>query len=213
MIARNSIPWGYFDGDIPFARLFRGSSGEAYTQYNIQNIVGGFTGTGICPAAGTILSGALGRCQRNQRRASNVRKKRPLSPIDAPFARWSEINPGQFSKSSGLGQGVDDQGDGFTTQQALEINIGKTMFKWNHESVQTGKTLNEQFQLYNSESRARRIAYAKKAEASHNSIHASHRFVSSRTNGWFLSRGRPSSAPLIGVSPCGVLSRCPNFKF
>ena len=81
----------------------------------------------------------------------------------------SEINPGQFSKTSGLGQAVDDAG-GYSTQQALEINIGKVMMHWNTAYVQKGKTLNERFQLYNSESQAKRIGYANRAEPSQNSI-------------------------------------------
>jgi RHS repeat-associated protein len=83
----------------------------------------------------------------------------------------SEINPGQFSKSSGLGQAVSEA-DGYTFNQALEINIGKTMDKWNHESVQRGNTMNAKFQLYNNEA-SYKVAYGKKAEGNYNAIKSS----------------------------------------
>lgn len=66
-----NLPRGSFGGDIQLLDYFEILPGEVYTQYNIQNIVGGFTGTSICPVTGTIASGARSRCQQNQRLASN----------------------------------------------------------------------------------------------------------------------------------------------
>lgn len=122
----------------------------------------------------------------------------------------SDINPGQFSASSGLGRAVNDTTDGYSTQEAREINIGKVMQHWNSAYVQNGKTLNERFQLYNSESRARRTAYANRAEASHDNMAASRRSPL-RTSGRFASLRRPTSYPVFGVTPCRVLSPCPQF--
>jgi hypothetical protein len=66
-----NLPRGSFGGDVQLLDYFEIFPGEVYTQFNIQNIVGGFTGTSACPTTGFIISGARSRCQQDQRLASN----------------------------------------------------------------------------------------------------------------------------------------------
>ena len=66
-----NLPRGSFGGDIQLLDYFEIFPGETFTQFNLQNIVGGFTGSSICPATGFIAPGARSRCQQDQRVASN----------------------------------------------------------------------------------------------------------------------------------------------
>jgi hypothetical protein len=128
-----------------------------------------------------------------------------------PAHKISTINPGQFSKQPNGDRAVSASEAG-SEQKALEINIGKTMGQWNSDYVQKGKTINEQFQLYNSESKATRTAYANKAEPAYNSIKSSYRSYV-RTDGSFFSRTRPTAYPYsFMVKPCSrPFSYCPQF--
>jgi hypothetical protein len=66
-----ALPRGLFGGDIFLEDYFELFPGDTSTSFNINNIVGGFTGTSVCPATGFIASGARSRCQRNLRVNSN----------------------------------------------------------------------------------------------------------------------------------------------
>lgn len=65
------LPRGSFGGEKFYLDYFELLPGEVYTQYTLQGIVGGFTGTSICPSTGTITGGARSRCQQDLRVASN----------------------------------------------------------------------------------------------------------------------------------------------
>lgn len=65
------LPRGSFGGEKFIQDYFEILPGETYTQFTLQNIVGGFTGSSICPRTGFIASGARSRCQQDLRVASN----------------------------------------------------------------------------------------------------------------------------------------------
>ena len=66
-----ALPRGLFGGDIFLEDYFELFPGDTSTSFNINNIVGGFTGTSVCPATGFITAGARSRCQRNLRVNAN----------------------------------------------------------------------------------------------------------------------------------------------
>lgn len=66
-----ALPRGLFGGDIMLEDYFEIFPGETVNSFNINNIVGGFTGASVCPATGFIAPGARSRCQKNYRVGSN----------------------------------------------------------------------------------------------------------------------------------------------
>lgn len=66
-----ALPRGLFGGDIFLEDYFELFPGDTYTSFNINNIVGGFTGASICPTTGVITAGARSRCQKNLRVNAN----------------------------------------------------------------------------------------------------------------------------------------------
>ncbi|HKP68649.1 MAG TPA: TonB-dependent receptor [Pyrinomonadaceae bacterium] len=66
-----ALPRGLFGGDIFLEDYFEIFPGETASMFNIDNVVGGFTGPSICPTSGVIISGARSRCQRNLRVNAN----------------------------------------------------------------------------------------------------------------------------------------------
>ncbi|MGD9560899.1 MAG: carboxypeptidase regulatory-like domain-containing protein [Pyrinomonadaceae bacterium] len=65
------LPRGSFGGEKFYQDFFEILPGEVYTQFTLQNIVGGFTGRSVCPSTGFITSGARSRCQIDNRVATN----------------------------------------------------------------------------------------------------------------------------------------------
>jgi len=93
-----ALPRGLFGGDIFLEDYFEVFAGETASQFNITNVVGGFTGASTCPTTGFIISGARSRCQRNLRVNSNDPGASALNggavdPNLDPF-RQSEITVG-----------------------------------------------------------------------------------------------------------------------
>jgi len=66
-----ALPRGLFGGDIFLEDYFEIFPGESASMFNIDNVVGGFTGPSVCPTTGFIISGARSRCQRNLRVNAN----------------------------------------------------------------------------------------------------------------------------------------------
>ncbi|MEZ5346831.1 MAG: TonB-dependent receptor, partial [Pyrinomonadaceae bacterium] len=66
-----ALPRGLFGGDIFLEDYFELFPGDTFQSFNITNIVGGFTGTSVCPSTGFIAPNALSRCQRNLRVNAN----------------------------------------------------------------------------------------------------------------------------------------------
>lgn len=66
-----ALPRGLFGGDVFLEDYFEVFPGETAQSFNINNIVGGFTGASVCPASGFIASGVRSRCQRNLRVNAN----------------------------------------------------------------------------------------------------------------------------------------------
>jgi hypothetical protein len=65
------LPRGLFGGDVFLEDYFELFPGNTSTQFNINNVVGGYTGPSVCPANGFIAPGALSRCQKNLRVNAN----------------------------------------------------------------------------------------------------------------------------------------------
>ncbi len=65
------LPRGLFGGDVFLEDYFELFPGNTSTQFNIGNILNGFTGPSVCPATGFIAPGALSRCQKNLRVNAN----------------------------------------------------------------------------------------------------------------------------------------------
>lgn len=65
------LPRGLFGGDIFLEDYFELFPGDTAGSFNIGNVLGGFTGTSVCPSTGFIASGARSRCQRNLRVNAN----------------------------------------------------------------------------------------------------------------------------------------------
>jgi hypothetical protein len=66
-----ALPRGLFGGDIFLDDYFEIFPGENAFQFNLGNVLNGFTGTSVCPATGFITPGARSRCQRNRRVNAN----------------------------------------------------------------------------------------------------------------------------------------------
>lgn len=66
-----ALPRGLFGGDIFLEDYFEIFPGDVLTNFNINTIVGSFSGPSICPATGTIAPGVRSRCQRNLRVNAN----------------------------------------------------------------------------------------------------------------------------------------------
>ncbi|HSK70766.1 MAG TPA: TonB-dependent receptor, partial [Pyrinomonadaceae bacterium] len=66
-----ALPRGLFGGDIFLEDYFELFPGDTYLSFNINNIVGNFTGPSVCPSTGFITSGVRSRCQRNLRVNAN----------------------------------------------------------------------------------------------------------------------------------------------
>ncbi len=66
-----ALPRGLFGGDVFLEDYFELFPGDTFTSFNIDNIVGGFSGTSVCPSTGFIATGARSRCQRNLRVNAN----------------------------------------------------------------------------------------------------------------------------------------------
>ena len=66
-----ALPRGLFGGDVLLEDYFELFPGDTVGFFNINNILGGFTGPSVCPATGFITSGARSRCQRNLRVNAN----------------------------------------------------------------------------------------------------------------------------------------------
>lgn len=66
-----ALPRGLFGGDIFLDDFFEVFPGQTSSQFNIGNILNGFTGPSVCPTTGFITAGALSRCQLNRRVNAN----------------------------------------------------------------------------------------------------------------------------------------------
>jgi len=66
-----ALPRGLFGGDIFLDDYFELFPGETAGQFNIGNVIGGFTGPSVCPTSGFIIAGARSRCQINRRVNAN----------------------------------------------------------------------------------------------------------------------------------------------
>ena len=74
-----ALPRGLFGGDIFLEDYFEVFPGQTAGDFNIDNVVGGFTGPSVCPASGVIIVGALSRCQRNLRVNANEPNASPFT--------------------------------------------------------------------------------------------------------------------------------------
>lgn len=77
---------GLFGGDIFLEDYFEIFPGDVAGDFNIDNILNGYTGTSVCPSTGTIAPGALSRCQRNLRVNAN-------EPGADPFTGDGAVDP------------------------------------------------------------------------------------------------------------------------
>jgi hypothetical protein len=66
-----ALPRGLFGGDIFLEDYFEIFPGDTVATFNINTVVGGFTGPSICPTTGFITAGARSRCQKNLRVNAN----------------------------------------------------------------------------------------------------------------------------------------------
>ena len=66
-----ALPRGLFGGDIFLEDYFEIFPGDTTATFNINTVVGGFTGPSICPTTGFITAGARSRCQKNLRVNAN----------------------------------------------------------------------------------------------------------------------------------------------
>jgi hypothetical protein len=81
-----ALPRGLFGGDIFLEDYFEIFPGETTGSFNINNIVGGFTGASVCPTTGFITGGARSRCQKNFRVNAN-------EPGANPFSGFGAVDP------------------------------------------------------------------------------------------------------------------------
>lgn len=93
-----ALPRGLFGGDIFLDDFFEIFPGQNANQFNIVNILNGFTGPSICPTTGFIIAGALSRCQLNRRVNANEPNASPflngaVDPNLEPF-RQTEFTVG-----------------------------------------------------------------------------------------------------------------------
>lgn len=66
-----ALPRGLFGGDIFLEDYFEIFPGQTVSTFNINTILGSFTGPSVCPSSGFIASDALSRCQKNFRVNAN----------------------------------------------------------------------------------------------------------------------------------------------
>jgi hypothetical protein len=66
-----ALPRGLFGGDIFLEDYFEIFPGDTVASFDINTIVGGFTGPSVCPTTGFITSGVRSRCQKNLRVNAN----------------------------------------------------------------------------------------------------------------------------------------------
>lgn len=66
-----ALPRGLFGGDIFLEDYFEIFPGDTAAMFNINNVIGSYTGPSVCPATGFIQAGVLSRCQRNLRVNAN----------------------------------------------------------------------------------------------------------------------------------------------
>jgi hypothetical protein len=66
-----ALPRGLFGGDVFLEDYFEIFPGDTLANFNINTIVGNFSGPSVCPATGTIAPGVRSRCQRNLRVNAN----------------------------------------------------------------------------------------------------------------------------------------------
>ena len=66
-----ALPRGLFGGDIFLEDYFEIFPGDTTATFNINTVVGGFTGPSVCPTTGFITAGARSRCQKNLRVNAN----------------------------------------------------------------------------------------------------------------------------------------------
>ncbi len=66
-----ALPRGLFGGDIFLEDYFEIFPGQTVANFNINTILGSFSGPSICPTSGFIASDALSRCQKNFRVNAN----------------------------------------------------------------------------------------------------------------------------------------------
>jgi hypothetical protein len=101
-----ALPRGLFGGDIYLEDYFELFPGDTVANFNINTIVGNFSGPSVCPSTGFITTGARSRCQRNLRVNANEPGADPYSGFGAvdpnlkPF-RQTEFSAGaeqQFGK-------------------------------------------------------------------------------------------------------------------
>lgn len=74
-----ALPRGLFGGDIFLEDYFELFPGDNSGQFNITNVVGGFSGPSVCPSTGFITGGAISRCQRNLRVNANEPNASPFT--------------------------------------------------------------------------------------------------------------------------------------
>ena len=66
-----ALPRGLFGGDIFLEDYFEIFPGQTVANFNINTILGSFSGPSVCPSNGFIASDALSRCQKNFRVNAN----------------------------------------------------------------------------------------------------------------------------------------------
>src|SRR5688572_1190039 len=66
-----ALPRGLFGGDIFLEDYFEIFPGQTVANFNINTILGGFSGPSVCPSSGFIAPNALSRCQKNFRVNAN----------------------------------------------------------------------------------------------------------------------------------------------
>jgi hypothetical protein len=66
-----ALPRGLFGGDVFLEDYFEILPGDTVASFNINTVVGGFTGPSVCPSTGFIATGVRSRCQRNLRVNAN----------------------------------------------------------------------------------------------------------------------------------------------
>lgn len=66
-----ALPRGLFGGDVFLEDYFEIFPGETAGMFNINNVVGNFSGPSTCPSTGFITAGVRSRCQRNLRVNAN----------------------------------------------------------------------------------------------------------------------------------------------
>ncbi len=74
-----ALPRGLFGGDIFLEDYFEIFPGETAALFNINNIVGNFSGSSVCPSTGFIIAGVRSRCQRNLRVNANEPNASPFT--------------------------------------------------------------------------------------------------------------------------------------